>query len=150
MLSPCALCGVWAVPRASQIKCSSSEHGKTKQNRKLPANANEGDMDWIPVSGRAPGEGNGNPLQYSCLENPMDGGAWRVTVYRVAKRQILYRLSHQGSFFLLCIRLSFLLSFVNLFVVILTFLNLFILTFLNSHITSHLFNNFRVFYASKD
>ena len=108
------------------------------------------DASSILRSGRAPGEGNGNPLQYSCLENPMDGGAWRVTVYRVAKRQILYRLSHQGSFFLLCIRLSFLLSFVNLFVVILTFLNLFILTFLNSHITSHLFNNFRVFYASKD
>ena len=35
-----------------------------------------GDLDPIPVSGRSPGEGNGNPLQYSCLENPMDGGAW--------------------------------------------------------------------------
>ena len=37
---------------------------------------NAGDLGWIPVSGRFPGEGNGNPLQYSCLENPMGGGAW--------------------------------------------------------------------------
>ena len=37
---------------------------------------NEGDLGSIPASGRFPGEGNGNPLQYSCLENPMDGGAW--------------------------------------------------------------------------
>ena len=39
----------------------------------------------IPGLGRSPGEGNGNPLQYSCLENPMDGGAWWATVYGVAK-----------------------------------------------------------------
>ena len=39
----------------------------------------------IPGSGRSPGEGNGNPLQYSCLENPMDRGAWWATVYRVAE-----------------------------------------------------------------
>ena len=39
----------------------------------------------IPGSGRSPGGGNGNPLQYSCLENPMDGGAWRATVHGVAK-----------------------------------------------------------------
>ena len=37
---------------------------------------NAGDQSSIPGSGRSPGEGNGNPLQYSCLENPMDGGAW--------------------------------------------------------------------------
>jgi len=37
---------------------------------------NVGDLGSIPWSGRSPGEGNGNPLQYSCLENPMDGGAW--------------------------------------------------------------------------
>ena len=42
-----------------------------------PANAGDtGDADWIPESGRSPEKGNGNPLQYSCLENPMDGGAW--------------------------------------------------------------------------
>ena len=39
----------------------------------------------IPGSGRSPGEGNGNPLQYSCLENPMDRGVWQPTVHGVAK-----------------------------------------------------------------
>ena len=48
----------------------------------------------IPGSGRSPGEGNGNPLQYSCLENLMDRGAWWATVHRVAKSQTqLKRLS---------------------------------------------------------
>ena len=49
----------------------------------LPAHA--GDPGLIPGSGRSPGEGNGNSLQYSCLENPMDRGAWRATVYGVAR-----------------------------------------------------------------
>ena len=40
---------------------------------------NAGNLGSIPGSGRSPGEGNGNPLQYSCLENPMDGGAWWAT-----------------------------------------------------------------------
>ena len=44
-----------------------------------------GDQGLIPGLGRSPGEGNGNPLQYSCLENPMDRGAWPATVQRVAK-----------------------------------------------------------------
>ena len=43
--------------------------------------ANAGDVGSIPGSGRTPAEGNGNPLQYSCLENPMDRGTWRATVY---------------------------------------------------------------------
>ena len=42
--------------------------------------ANAGDESFIPGFGRSPGEGNGNPLQYSCLENPSDGGAWQATV----------------------------------------------------------------------
>ena len=46
---------------------------------------NAGDLGLIPVSGRSPGEGNGNPLQYSCLENLMDGGAWWATVHGVTK-----------------------------------------------------------------
>ena len=46
---------------------------------------NAGDLGLIPGSGRSPGEGNGNPLQYSCLENPMDGGDWWATVCGVAK-----------------------------------------------------------------
>ena len=41
---------------------------------------NVGDLGSIPGSGGSPGEGNGNPLQYSCLENPMDGGAWWATL----------------------------------------------------------------------
>ena len=46
-----------------------------------------GDPGLIPGSGRSPGEGNGNPLQYSCLENSMDGGAPWATVYGVPKSQ---------------------------------------------------------------
>ena len=56
--------------------------------------ANTGDKGSIPGSGRSPGGGNGNPLQCSCLENPMDRGAWRTTVHGVAKsRTQLKRLS---------------------------------------------------------
>ena len=54
----------WGFPRGSVVK-------------NLPANA--GDMCWVPELGRFPGEGNSNPLQYSCLENPMDKGAWGNT-----------------------------------------------------------------------
>ena len=46
-----------------------------------------GDLGLIPGSGRFPGEGNDNPLQYSCLENPMDRGAWQATVQGVTKSQ---------------------------------------------------------------
>ena len=52
--------------------------------------ANEGDLrdsGSIPVSGRCPGVGHGNPLKYSCLENPMDRGAWQAAVHRVTKSQ---------------------------------------------------------------
>ena len=48
---------------------------------------NAGDLGLTPGSGRSLGEGNGNPLQYSCLENPMDEGAWWATVHGVAKSQ---------------------------------------------------------------
>ena len=51
--------------------------------KNLPANA--GDASLIPGSGRCPGEGNGNPLQYSCLGNPKDRRAWWATVHGVAK-----------------------------------------------------------------
>ena len=46
---------------------------------------NAGDPGSIAGLGRCPGEGNGNPLQYSCPENPMDGGAWRATVHGITK-----------------------------------------------------------------
>ena len=48
---------------------------------------NAGDPGSIPELGRSPGEGNGNPLQYFCLENSMDGGAWWATVHGVKKSQ---------------------------------------------------------------
>ena len=51
--------------------------------KNLPASAR--DEGLIPGSGRSPGEGKGNPLQYSCLGNPMDRGAWWTTVQGVAK-----------------------------------------------------------------
>ena len=57
-------------PGGSEVKASAS---------------NAGDLGSIPGSGRSPGEGNGNPLQYSCLENPMDGGAWWAAVPGVTK-----------------------------------------------------------------
>ena len=46
-----------------------------------------GDPGSVPGLGRSAGEGNGNPLQYSCLENPMDGGAWQAIVHGVANSQ---------------------------------------------------------------
>ena len=59
-------------PGGSEVKVSTS---------------NAGGPSLIPGSGRSPGEGNGNPLQYSCLENPMDGEAWWATVHGVTKNQ---------------------------------------------------------------
>ena len=53
---------------------------------------NAGDLGSIPGSGRSPGEGNGNPLQYSCPENPMDGRAWWVTVHGVAESDMTEQL----------------------------------------------------------
>ena len=54
--------------------------------KNLSANAgDERDASSIPGFGRSPGIGNGNPLQYSCLENSMDRGAWQATVHEVAK-----------------------------------------------------------------
>ena len=52
-----------------------------------------GDLGLIPGSGRSPGKGNGNPLQHSCLGNPIDSGAWRATVHGVAKSQTTLTLS---------------------------------------------------------
>ena len=64
---------VWGFPDGSVGKESTCNEGDI------------GDTSLIPGSGRSPGEGNGTPLQYSCLGNPMDGGAWRATVQRVEK-----------------------------------------------------------------
>ena len=62
--------GTFAFPGSSEIKESA---------------CNAGDVGLIPGLGRSPGEGNGNPLQYSCLENPMDRRAWWATVHGIAK-----------------------------------------------------------------
>ena len=60
-----------------------SEVKKKKKQKNLPASAEaSGDVSSISGSGRSPGRGRGNPLQYSCLENPMDRGAWRAAVQR--------------------------------------------------------------------
>ena len=53
---------------------------------------NAGDLGSIPGLGRSPGEGNGNPLQYSCLENPMGGGAWWATIHWFAESDTTERL----------------------------------------------------------
>jgi len=52
------------------------------------SSCNAGDLGLIPESGRSPGGGHGNPLQYACLENPMDRGTWWATVHGVAKSWI--------------------------------------------------------------
>ena len=62
----------------SQIMLISSSVGKESA-------CNAGDLGSIPGSGRSPGEGNGNSLQYSCLENPMDRGVWWATVHGVTR-----------------------------------------------------------------
>ena len=58
---------------------------------------NEGDPGSIPGSGRSPGEGNGNTLQYPCLENPMDRGAWRAMVHGVTKESDTSSLLHNDN-----------------------------------------------------
>ena len=73
---------VWCLLK-NLVKPSNRASQVTQLVKNLPAIA--GDVDLIPGSGRAPGGGNGKPLRCSCLENPMDGGAWRVTAHGVSK-----------------------------------------------------------------
>ena len=80
----------------SKLKITGSQWLSSKEST-----CNEGttgDVGMIPGSRRSPGGGNGNPLQSSCLENPMDGGAWQATVQGVAKSQTgLKRLIKQAN-----------------------------------------------------
>jgi len=63
-----------------------------------PANTGDtGDSGLIPESARSPGKENGNPLQFSCLENPMDRAAWRATVHGVAKELDMRATEHMVS-----------------------------------------------------
>ena len=72
--------------RESQIGENIPFHQGFPGGSEVKASAcNAGDLGSIPRSERSPEEGNGNPLQYSCLENPMDGGAWWATAHGVAK-----------------------------------------------------------------
>ena len=78
----------WASVTWPQRKyvCSSCVWGASQEVlvvKSLPASADGRDLPSVPELGRSPGEGNSNPLQYSCLENPTDRGAWRATVHRV-------------------------------------------------------------------
>ena len=63
-----------------------------------PANAGDtGDKGLIPGSGKSPGEENGNPVQYSCLNNPVDNGAWWATVHGIAKSEMHIHLIRSGK-----------------------------------------------------
>ena len=67
--------------------------------KNLPGNAEgKGDTGSIPGLGRSPGGGNGNPLQYSCLDNPTDREAWWATVHGVAKNQTQQRTHTHSSY----------------------------------------------------
>ena len=89
-------------PRESlpPLQCLVPLHpGATVKNS--PANARDaGDSGSIPRWGRSPGEGNGSPLQYSCLETPVDGGAWRAAVSGVTKEaDTTQRSTHTSPFY---------------------------------------------------
>ena len=80
----------------SVVKNIESQHCKLKKNTKVLKNPpdNAGDMSLISGSGRSPGEENDNPLQDSCLENPMDRRALWATVHRATKSQTLLSNLH--------------------------------------------------------
>ena len=88
----------WAA-RASQLE--SSPHllqlGFPGGSEVKVSASNVGHLGSIPGLGRSPGEGNGNPLHYSCLENPMDGGAWWATVHSVAKSWTQLSMTHEKA-----------------------------------------------------
>ena len=91
LVGPCYLFYVWLVvymgfPGSSDSKVSAY---------------NAGDPGSIPGLGRSPGEGNGNPLQCSCLENSMDWGAWRATVHGVSKSRHDWHFSFSNIYVLI-------------------------------------------------
>ena len=68
-----------------KILISKTEKGFPRGSNSKESACNVGDPSLIPGYGRSPGEGNGNPLQYSCLENSVDRGAWQAMVHGVTK-----------------------------------------------------------------
>ena len=74
---------------------------------------NVGDLGSVPGSGRSLGEGNGNSLQYSCLQNSMDRGAWWITVHGVTKSQTQLRDWHIHMYVYICIEYSSLWKFIS-------------------------------------
>ena len=79
---------MWLIERHSLVLVKKNLHSSKCGGSEVKASAcNAGGLGSIPGSGRSPGEGNSNSLQYSCLENPMDRGAWWATVHGVAKSQ---------------------------------------------------------------
>ena len=79
-------CHKSVLPKLNQTSFPGGSEGKASA-------CSAGDLGSIPGSGRSPGEGNGNPLQYSCLENPMDGRAWGATIL-----QSICRVGHEFTF----------------------------------------------------
>ena len=85
---------MWSVKHlqvfAEELLCA---RGFLRSSISEESDCNAGDLGSILGLGRSPGEGNGNPLQHSCLENPMDCGAWQATVYESQELDTIERLS---------------------------------------------------------
>ena len=96
----------WDVGRLSNLAAAIQFIGLPQglSGKESACNAGDaGGVGLIPGSGGSPGEGNGNPLQYSCLENPMDRGARRATTHRVAENWTwLSNWAHPGNYWTLC------------------------------------------------
>ena len=105
----------WGCKRAGHSLVTSLSFLLSGSDGKVSAYSTR-DLGSIPGLGRSPGEGNGNPLQYSHLENPMDGGAWWATVHGVAKSRkrlsdftfpLVTKQQYNESTFLVCSFISF-------------------------------------------
>ena len=78
-------CRLWGRTESDTTEATQQQQGIPHSSVGKESACNAGELDSIPGSGRSPGEGNGNPLQYSCLENLMDRGAWQATGHGAAR-----------------------------------------------------------------